>query len=59
MPIDTVLYGQQNISELIDSNGEIQADVDVADAPANSSIERIGDQWAINRAPTPGVCLVR
>jgi hypothetical protein len=59
IPIDTVLYGVENLSELIDSDGNIQAEVNVGDAPANSSIERIGDRWTINPAPTPGDCSVR
>jgi hypothetical protein len=59
VPIDTVLYGRENSSQLIGSDGQVLAEVDVGDSPASSSIERIGEVWSINPAPSPGVCLVR
>jgi len=54
IPVSVVLYGETNESGLLDPNGAI-AKVDVADAPAGSSIERGSDGvWRVQPAPTPG-----
>ena len=53
-PIDAVIYGGANSNGLVDETG-LPGDVDVADAPAGSSIHRVsleGD-WAIADTPVP------
>jgi hypothetical protein len=55
VPLDAVLYGESNDSGLIGPLG-VPAAVDVADAPAGSSIERGADGiWRVQEFPTPGV----
>jgi hypothetical protein len=54
LPVSVVVYGGENASGLLDASGAIAA-VDVADAPAGSSIERGADgAWRVQPAPTPG-----
>jgi hypothetical protein len=53
LPVSVVLYGGENTSGLVGADGAI-AGVDVADAPAGSSIERGADGiWRAQPAPTP------
>ncbi len=53
--VDAVIYGAVNINDLLDETG-LPGAVDVGDAPAGSSIERISltGLWQIQSAPTPG-----
>jgi hypothetical protein len=54
LPLDAVIYGEENTSGLVDATG-LPAPVDVADAPAGSSIERGADGvWRVQPSPTPG-----
>lgn len=54
-PLDKVIYGGSNDDSFRDPSGAVSA-VDVADANANSSIERISTGWRIQAAPSPGNC---
>lgn len=53
--IDAVIYGVINSNNLLDESGGI-GDVDVADAPAGSSIERVNlaGNWQVQGQPTAG-----
>jgi hypothetical protein len=54
VPLAVVIYGGENSSGLLDETG-LPGDVDVADAPGGSSIERgIDGVWRVQPAPTPG-----
>ena len=55
VPIDVVLYGGSNGSGLIDETGAA-APVDAEDVPANHSVERVGEAWQMQAAPTPNDC---
>lgn len=54
VPIDAVIYGSNNSSELIDETG-VYNNPDVGDAPSGASIERIDlvGSWQIQLNPTP------
>ncbi|MBL4685057.1 MAG: hypothetical protein JKY37_10740, partial [Nannocystaceae bacterium] len=55
-PIDAVIYGEDNLSGLIDHTGEVVAP-HVGDAPEGGSIVRVGErEWAVSEAPTPADC---
>jgi hypothetical protein len=54
VPLAVVIYGAENSSGLIDEAG-LPGAVDVADAPAGSSIERgVDGEWRVQENPTPG-----
>jgi len=55
VPIDAVIYGPNNNSNLIDETGSANPP-EVGDASAGSSIERtdLGGSWQIQSSPTPG-----
>ncbi len=54
VPVDAVVYGGANTSNLIDETGSANAP-EVGDAPAGSSIERVtlAGAWQVQGAPTP------
>lgn len=57
VPVDAVIYGDMNVSGLIDETGMVGA-VDVGDAPGGSSIRMLDDlSWEINPAPSPLACV--
>jgi len=55
VPIDAVVYGPNNSSNLIDETGSANSP-EVGDASEGSSIERttLGGSWQIRSSPTPG-----
>jgi hypothetical protein len=54
VPLDVVLYGEENTSALLDETG-LPSLVHVADAPGGASIERGTDGvWRVQETPTPG-----
>ncbi|MEM9293764.1 MAG: lamin tail domain-containing protein [Acidobacteriota bacterium] len=55
VPVDAVVYGSNNNSNLIDETGSANAP-EVGDASAGSSIERttVAGAWQIQSSPTPG-----
>jgi len=54
VPVDAVVYGPNNSSNLIDESGSASAP-EVGDAPSGSSIERtsLAGSWQIQSTPTP------
>lgn len=54
VPIDAVVYGVSNSSNLIDENGTVSSP-EVGDAPGGQSIERttLAGAWQIKTTPTP------
>ncbi len=57
VPIDVVLYGTDNASNLLDETG-LPAPVDVGDAPSGNSIRLQADgSWAFEPAPAPTACV--
>jgi len=57
VPIDAVLYGENNASGLLDETGA-PGMVDVGDAISGSSIRRLSDDtWAIEPVPSPLECV--
>ena len=54
IPLDAVIFGGANLNELLpDEEGNRPGHVDVGDAPADSSIERVGPkEWRIQAEPT-------
>ena len=55
VPVDAVIYGGSNGSNLIDETGAVGA-VDVADAGSGKSIERVGAGWVVQGTPNPNDC---
>ncbi len=55
VPIDAVLYGGSNSSNLKDETGAAGA-VDVVDVASGHSIERVGATWTDQATPTPNDC---
>ncbi|HSA22685.1 MAG TPA: lamin tail domain-containing protein, partial [Myxococcota bacterium] len=55
VPIDAVIYGTTNVSNLLDESG-LPGNVDVGDAGSARSIERDADGWQVQSAPSPNVC---
>jgi hypothetical protein len=56
VPIDAVLYGENNTSNLIDETGS-PGMPDIGDAASGQSIERTGlDTWIYNATPSPNDC---
>ena len=55
VPVDAVVYGPNNSSNLIDETGSANAP-EVGDAPGGSSIERtdLAGSWQIQSSPNPG-----
>lgn len=57
VPVDAVIYGNNNGSGLIDETGVAPMDADVGDAPSGDSIVLQSDgTWAIQADPTPTTC---
>lgn len=56
VPVDAVVYGPNNDSNLIDETGSANAP-EVGDAPGGSSIERtdLAGSWQVQSSPNPGV----
>ena len=55
VPLDAVIYGGSNDSQLIDADGLVLPPM-VADAPSGASIERLSNSlWVINIQPSPGL----
>ncbi len=62
VPLDALIYGVENVNELIDESGEPGV-VDVATGMAGEVYARVdpavapgGEQWVVAPVPTPGVC---
>ncbi len=55
VPIDAVLYGSANISDLPGPDGQ-PSPVHVSDVPSGSSIERTATGWRGQSAPSPNDC---
>ncbi len=55
VPVDAVIYGGSNGSNLIDETGKVGA-VDAPDASGGNSLQRTGTGWSVQPAPTPGDC---
>lgn len=56
VPLDAVIYGGENSSELLDARGEVSGP-HVGDAPAGATIIRTGrDSWEISDSPAPSSC---
>lgn len=55
VPIDALIYGGANSSDLKDETGS-KGDVDVANTMSGWSLERHGDVWAEQEHPTPNNC---
>ncbi len=56
IPLDAVIFGEENTSGLLDANGE-RPEPHVGDAPAGASIVRTAaDAWEISDAPVASDC---
>jgi len=54
VPIDAVIYGTTNSSNLLDESGQ-PGNVDVGNSGSNRSIERDADGWQVQSTPSPNV----
>lgn len=57
MPVDAVIYGDNNDANLMDANGDMPMEPHVDDAGDRDSIRRTElDRWQIESNPMPGLC---
>ncbi len=59
VPIDAVIYGNNNNDDLLCPNGSSCPGAHVEDCGASNTIERNGNNWSVNINPSPGVCHVQ
>ena len=55
VPLDAVVYGENNPNDLIDENGDV-ATPDVAAGNDMQTIARTDEGWVVNEAPSPNDC---
>ena len=56
VPLDALIYGDNNARGFMNADGNIPAEADVLSAPSGNTLERTLDGWQFQEEPNPGLC---